>query len=207
MGHLYKLDFANGKSYIGITEKCPFRRLRSHKSASLNGNYRIHQAWRKHGDPKMTILAIIENKDLYDAEIKAIKVFNTLHPAGYNMSTGGEISPMKIPEIAAKLNGIKRSEETKAKMSILKKELMKDPKRREFVRKINIGNKHMLGKKQNPEHMEKLRLLNIGNSYAKGHKVSDAAKLKMSPKGRICSEETKEKMRISQNARRAKNHE
>lgn len=37
MGAIYKLDFANGKSYIGITSKDAKHRFRAHKTMSSLG--------------------------------------------------------------------------------------------------------------------------------------------------------------------------
>lgn len=128
MGQLYKLDFPNGKSYIGITTKTASERFAGHRvrCRSAKGNdAALYHAWRKHGEPQLAVLAIVEDADLPAAEIRAIRVFNTLVPNGYNMTPGGDVSPLSDPLIAAKLIGNKnaegsrhaRSAEYKAKLS------------------------------------------------------------------------------------------
>lgn len=146
MGTVYKLDFANGKSYIGITTKSLNERIKHHARDAANGSeYSVHKAWRKHGEPVLTVLAVVEDRDLAGAEIRAIKAFNTLVPNGYNMTPGGEESPMLVPEIKAKLIGLKRSDESRAKMSASKKGSMSE-EHRQKLKDIHSGNSYRLGK-------------------------------------------------------------
>lgn len=106
MGELYRLDFPNGKSYIGITTGKASKRLCGHSAACSKGKDTIlYNAWRKHGKPSITVIAILENSELASTEIRAIKVFKTLKPNGYNLLEGGQVSPMTTPEVAAKLKG------------------------------------------------------------------------------------------------------
>lgn len=144
MGQLYKLDFANGKSYIGITKHEARRRFRGHKASLTAGNKGslLYDAWRKHGEPQLVVLAVVEDADLPASEIRAIKAFNTLVPNGYNISEGGNINPMHSDAVRAKLSAANKgkkpseqcfaasvsartgkcmSEETKAKMSLAAK--------------------------------------------------------------------------------------
>lgn len=149
MGTLYKLDFANGKSYVGITTKSLKTRIKHHAADAANGSqYAVHKAWRKHGEPVMTVLAVVEDRDLAETEIRAIKEFNTLVPNGYNMTPGGEDSPMLVPEIKAKLVGIKRSDESKAKMSASKKGTMSEAHRQK-LKDVHSGNSYRSGKPRN----------------------------------------------------------
>ena len=126
MGFLYRLEFSSGKSYIGITESTPELRFKDHKGSAIKRGSKclVHKAWRKHGEPQLIVLAVVENKHLRSAEQKAIQVFGTMVPGGYNMTPGGEIAPSSIPEIAAKIaigrTGKRHSEETKARISKLK---------------------------------------------------------------------------------------
>lgn len=132
MGELYKLDFPNGKSYIGITTKTSKERFAGHRKGARNQKKcaLLARAWAKYGEPTLTTLAVLEDADLAAAEIRAIKAFGTLHPGGYNILEGGQVSPMKDPNIAAKvgqklkgrpgtcgMSGKKMSDETKHKMS------------------------------------------------------------------------------------------
>lgn len=127
MGELYKLDFASGKSYIGITEKTAAQRFKGHQTSfRLGATALVYRAWRKYGEPKLTVLAVLEDCELSPSEIRAIAIFKTISPHGYNLSEGGHLAPSKHPEVAAKISksqlgnksfaGRKHSEETKAKM-------------------------------------------------------------------------------------------
>lgn len=109
MGTLYKLDFPNGKSYIGITTKCADMRFRGHRQMVSKGKTALYAAWRKHGAPKMTVLALLPDEELADAEIRAIAAHKTLVPAGYNSTAGGDVSPLTDPAVAAKLKGNKHT--------------------------------------------------------------------------------------------------
>lgn len=135
MGVLYKLDFANGKSYIGITTKTAKQRFSGHKAQCCRGtDLPLYNAWRKHGEPTLTTLAVLEDADLAAAEIRAIKAFGTLAPNGYNLSFGGQTAPGLNPETAAKISkalkgrespmkgvaGKKHTDEAKAKMAAAK---------------------------------------------------------------------------------------
>lgn len=122
-GILYKLDFSSGKSYVGITTGKFQIRLKNHYRAAINGNPSVvYAAWRKHGEPVAKVLAVIDPSLLLETEVAAIRSFNTLVPNGYNMTAGGEESPTKRPEIAARvsasLKGRIRSESHKENIRI-----------------------------------------------------------------------------------------
>ena len=84
---LYKItNTVNKKSYIGVS-KDPQKRISVH----LNG----------HGSKKLAedipsgmfqseVLAIGTYRYIYDLEQKAISLYNSLHPHGYNIGLGGE---------------------------------------------------------------------------------------------------------------------
>lgn len=73
------------KSYIGVTKNL-LERKRCHFSG--NGNKLLKE------DLKDNLLfeVLVEGSEryIYDLEPLAIKAFDTLHPAGYNLGTGGE---------------------------------------------------------------------------------------------------------------------
>lgn len=151
MGFLYQLAFANGKSYIGITQKTVDERFSRHRRAAFRKSKHydipLYRAWRKHGEPRLVVLAVVEDKCLHDAEVRAIKAFCTLAPAGYNATVGGEVSPSSSQEVRAKisasLKGKKLSDETRAKMSASAKAHKKSPehiaKLRETVKKAQAA--------------------------------------------------------------------
>lgn len=168
MGQLYKLDFSNGKSYIGITTKTALQRFKGHCVRHQCGKDRsaLYNAFRKHGEPILVILAVLEDREMVETEIRAIKAFNTLLPNGYNTTPGGKFSPFSDPAIAAKMIGNKhalgskhiRSSEYREKLSASLK-----------GNKNGLGNKASLGKrnaagKRSPESIANIK---AGVAYAK----------------------------------------
>lgn len=171
MGQLYKLDFANGKSYIGITTRSAEERLHGHRArcrSNKGGDAALYHAWRKHGEPVLTVLAVVEDKDLAETEIRAIKAFNTLVPNGYNVTAGGDTSPMVLPQVAAKVSatksGVPLSEDHKAALSVAQRgkprpalsAALTGKKASDDTRaKMSASAK---AHKKSPEHIAKLRI-------------------------------------------------
>lgn len=102
---LYKLVFASGKAYIGQTARNMSIRIAQHKRSVKSGSQLpVHCAWRKYGDPEITVVAEFETQDeLHAAEKAAIIAVGTLAPQGYNVAYGGETAPSKNPEVSAKI--------------------------------------------------------------------------------------------------------
>jgi hypothetical protein len=102
---LYKLVFASGKAYIGQTARNMNTRIAQHKRSVKSGSQLpAHCAWRKYGEPEITVVAEFETQDeLHAAEKAAIIAIGTLAPQGYNVAYGGESAPSKNPEVAAKI--------------------------------------------------------------------------------------------------------
>lgn len=178
MGEIYRLDFENGKSYIGITEKTSSQRFKGHACSARNGaKTLIHNAWRKYGAPKLTVIAIVENYDLLQIEVKAIKEFNTLAPNGYNSTEGGDFNPSKVDWInkarAEKSKGRpihpnsakalelanKNRIFTESHRAALSKAGKGKPKSIEHRRKISEAHKGLVN---SPEAIEKMRIALTG---------------------------------------------
>lgn len=105
MGCLYRLEFPNGKCYIGITQlTAEFRWRTGHvRDTELGFDLLLHRAIRKYGATavKVQTLVIADNWGyLQLIEKRAVKVFNAKTPTGYNMTDGGDTNPMLDPEIA-----------------------------------------------------------------------------------------------------------
>ncbi len=110
MGYIYKLTFASGKAYVGMTARTLKRRLDMHKAYAGNesyGNRLVYNAWRKHGDPIVEVIAEAPDDQLPALEIRYIAEFGTLTPGGYNLTAGGEATL-----------GYKHTEEGRRKMSL-----------------------------------------------------------------------------------------
>ena len=126
MGYLYKLDFASGKSYVGITvQRWLCSRIAQHRhDAGTGSQLPIHRAWRKHGEPTVTLLAVASGDYLLEIEKRAVEVYNTFK-GGYTASPGGDLVPVMTPEIRAKIGAAARgrvaSAATRAKMSAQRK--------------------------------------------------------------------------------------
>lgn len=142
MGFLYKLDFPNRKSYIGMTERSVEGRYWGHARAAEKGSSLIlSRAWRKHGTPKLRVLAIVENRLLKETERRTIAAFHTMTPNGYNMTPGGETSPAIVPEIAKRMEEGRRrwraSPECHATLSNAAKRRLSSPKERKRLSKLH----------------------------------------------------------------------
>jgi hypothetical protein len=96
MGCLYRIDFDNGKSYVGITTETAEKRFRGHYNSAYNfstTNNILFRAIRKYGINRLHVktLAIAEDWGyLCYLEQRAIRIYKTKTPHGYNMTDGGE---------------------------------------------------------------------------------------------------------------------
>lgn len=203
MGTLYKLDFPDGKAYIGITTKSVEHRFKAHACNARTGRRaRLYAAWRKHGAPRLTVLAILEDRELASTEIRAIAAYGTLAPNGYNMTPGGDLSPMDSAEVVAKMIQTKRSNGSFFSIT-------EEGKRR--LSEAHKGNKYTEGYKHTEEWKLAASARLIGNTNAKGGRGNLGKKrspeqveaMRAARKGVSLSEATKAKMKLAQQARRA----
>lgn len=163
MAYLYRLDFANGKSYIGATKQSMERRIGVHRSnAKRRTGFKVYSAWLEFGEPKISVLAVIENSELHETEVRAIKIYNTFTPNGYNMTIGGKTSapgrfPSKETRLKMSLAAQKRksSPETKAKIAATLTGIKRSDSMKEKMRQIGLKRsrasieKMLKGQKQN----------------------------------------------------------
>ena len=105
MHTIYKLLFASGKVYIGQTVRTMNTRIAQHKRSVRSGSLLpVHCAWRKYGEPAISLIAEFDTQEeLHAAEKEAIIALGTLAPQGYNVAYGGETAPSKNPDVAAKI--------------------------------------------------------------------------------------------------------
>lgn len=97
---IYKATFPNKKSYIGLTTSCDLeKRKKKHLVESFNKNQKsynviFHKAIRKYGWKNVKWNIIEDNIPsdfiLKEKEKFYIKLFNTIIPFGYNMTSGGD---------------------------------------------------------------------------------------------------------------------
>lgn len=101
---IYKINFNNGKSYIGLSANVQ-KRLIQHLKA--NDNLPVHKAIKKYGliDENIEILEsfnTIDRKKLQEREIYWIQYYDTFN-AGYNLTFGGDGASEGIHNVSAKL--------------------------------------------------------------------------------------------------------
>jgi len=226
MGVLYKLTFPNDKVYIGMSTVSLLSRIHTHRNRAKADKPKliVHRAWKLYGEPLIETLAVVENDDLPATEIRAIKVFNSFGAGGYNLTPGGETSPMKVPSVVEKVRALALTPERIARNI----EVHLGSKRSAETCKLisetlkGVG----LGIPKSVEHRKKLSDANKGKSFIIGRKLSDKTKRQMSESakkfwqerklngygnhewywsGRKHSEETKAKLSAIAKARSAKN--
>jgi hypothetical protein len=102
-------------------------------------------------------------------------------------------------KIGASNKGKKHTEESKLKVSIGNAGKKRTPEAIERLRLLNTGRKHT------PENIEKMRLRAIGNKHSLGYKHTEEAKRNISQKqiGKVISDETKRRWKVSFNKLRA----
>lgn len=229
MGCLYKIDFPNGKSYVGISSVNAEYRFRIHCQAKRKS--KVSDAIKEYGITLSSVGTLVIADDwnyLCDLERKAIISYKTKFPHGYNMTDGGngvcglQISEATKEKLSLKLKGNKHTLgyvptlETRAKISAAGK-----GRKHSEQTKLKIGAAHK-GKTISDEHKARLSLLATGRkpseetrkklSARTGHKMSDSNKKKLlianagnkNFSGHKHTEETKEKMRKAWDIRKAK---
>jgi hypothetical protein len=180
MGELYRLDFASGKSYIGVAFTTALRRYTAHARQARRGNQQlVYRAWRKHGAPKLVVLAALPHAELWRAEQCAIAAFGTFAPGGYNMTADGSSPPIVTPEVGRKISAAL----TGRKLS---------DKHRKNVAAAVLGRKHTAEARVNMSRAQK------GKTFSKKHR----AKLAAAKLGTTRPVEIRMKMSASQRARR-----
>lgn len=164
-GKIYCIEnLENGKKYIGQTKGELSKRFTVHLSS--DGCRKISNALKKYGRDCFSVDVVWEAEDftqeeLDNKEIEFIQKYDTLHPNGYNLTSGGGGSRCPSDETRAlislkvkaaweangarwlaerKARGV--SDETRQKMAEKCRERVKnDP---EFLKKLNLGKKNAI---------------------------------------------------------------
>ena len=122
-GSIYKIQFPNGKHYIGLTSRSLEQRQKEHKYDAQNETKQnlVYRSLRRHNMVDTFELVEIDTADtleeLCKKEIEYIQIYNSYYMDGngYNMTYGGEGT-----------TGYVYTEEVKHKMSDLKKKYFED---------------------------------------------------------------------------------
>lgn len=128
MGCLYILESPSQKCYIGISSKTLEERWHVHNMRVREGrDHALQKAIRKYGAEnfKKRVLVVANDwKYLCELEKKAIAIYNTRSPFGYNLTAGGE-----------GVVGTVISEESRRKMSEGQKRRFQNPDQLEMLSK------------------------------------------------------------------------
>jgi len=131
-GYIYKIQFPNGKHYIGLTTTSLEQRTKQHRCTSKRGDTQcLYNALRKYKMEDILELIEIDTADtpeeLCEKEIKYIQEYNSyyMNGKGYNMTYGGE-----------GVIGYLFTEKDKQKMSESRKKYFDNPESRQKVGEI-----------------------------------------------------------------------
>lgn len=197
---LYKLVFASGKAYIGQTVRSMKVRLAAHRTTVRHGSLLpVHCAWRKHGDPKVLVVAEFEtHEELHAAEKAAIIAVGTLAPQGYNVSYGGDTAPSKNPYVAAKISAKAKGRKI-ANTSRISESLVKRWKDDEYREKASVGLKAAWTQDKRQARSEFVKSF-WKKRKSEGYVMSDETKQKLASYER--TPETRAKMSIAAKERK-----
>ena len=190
-GYIYcTTNLVNGTKYIG-QHRCSAKNQDTYIGSGRNIKKAIKE-FGKNNFSKEILCWATDQRELDQLEIDAINSVDAVNSNNYyNIAPGGfthEQSLLTREKISKTLTGIKRSDETKRKMSECKKrENLSEETRQKLKEKAT-------GRKMSPESIEKMRQKKIGQP------VSDETRRKISEanKGRKVSDETRENMRKAQ---------
>jgi len=230
----------SGKKYIGKTVfSLEFRKKEHIYKTKCGSKYVFHNALRKHGIDNFDweiIFASSNNEILCKVEIDEIKSCGTKSSNGYNLTDGGEgtvgyvhseVTRSKISKKAKNRKREPHSEETKKKMSIsakgknLGRKFTEEEKIKRSKSQNRMSYEERYGKEKADELKKKMRERTMGfrhseesknkmsisqkNRIRKPHSEEHKRKIGEAHKGKIVSEETREKLRnriYSQEARK-----
>lgn len=195
---LYKItNLINGKCYIGQTNNFNLR-MSAHKATYKS---MVSKAIHKYGKEnfKFEKLAIFEDYMIDDAEQKAINVFNTICPNGYNLDNGGCLQKQMSDEAKKKLSKSKTGKPSNRKGKTMSEETRQRLSQSKKGKPISQKIKDMLLNYAKNQKMSEATKKKISDAR-KGKKLSEGHKQKLSiaKMGRKLSEETKQKMSEAQ---------
>jgi group I intron endonuclease len=176
-------NLVNGKIYVGSTTKSFRSRWADHRTAMLRGDHRnpkLQNAWNKYGPSCFVFEILVACPRELCIHFEQIVMDRLLaFSEGYNL----------LPVAGSSL-GLKHSEETKAKLSKLKKGTKHSP---ETNAKIAAA---QTGKKRSHETCEKIRALKLGVKRS----PETCVKIGIASASRRHSDTTRAKMKASRQA-------
>ena len=145
MGFIYRISHKN-KSYIGQTRRPYEERWNQHKNSirDLSINRPLVDALRVIGVEHFMFEVLLECNDslLNRYEQDLIKQYNSVHPHGYNYTTGGEYDFARPEELCRKIGeGVKRyfeDPDARERNRIVQKKARENPELREKDRQVQL---------------------------------------------------------------------
>ena len=182
MGCVYKIDFENGKSYIGYTRHSAESRIAGHKkSARAGSELLVHKALRKFG-LRCEFCVLFESEDedaLTMVEIIAIAGFKTQAPGGYNLTSGGEKTFAHHTTSRQKMSAAQKGKRTRlgAKFSEESKRLMRERKLgrklpEETKKRMSESRKAFYGSEENLARLREERRSREPNAFLRKVKMA-----------------------------------
>jgi len=191
---VYRLISPSGKSYIGLTSRSYLERFQGHLNDWKYGRgcKKLYAAFDKYAPFLWSHEILFKTENIEEAkskEVELIKEFNCIEN-GYNICYGGQLNRL----------GIKHTDETKLKMSKIKRGVKLGPQRQETIDK-RISK--IIGKKKKPFSdlaRKNMSLAHIGkpaNNKGIPHTKEARLKIGLALKGKILSNEHKYKISIN----------
>lgn len=187
MGYIYCItNKINNKKYIGQTNKTIEERLKEHIVKRNNSDYPLHTDMKIYGKDNFEICCLKEADNLDYWEKYYIEEYQSIYPAGYNITKGG-----------AGISGYKHTGRTRELLRKSTKRYMNSLSQEELEVLGDKISKALSGVPKTMEHREKLsssrkKLFSEGKlaAHNKGvpmgeeqkKKLSNAAKGKVSPR-------------------------
>ena len=179
-GYIYKIEFSNGKVYIGLTTRPLHKRKAEHEWHAKKGNpIYVYNAIRKYNMVDTLELIVIDTAETWDELCRKEREQIEMHQSynkeyGYNGTRGGE-----------GVVGYRHTEEQKQKMSDAKKKQWEDPKARQ--RMSDAMKEHWedlearqkasdAAKKRWEDPQARQRLIDAFNTPQARQKLSDASR-------------------------------
>lgn len=129
-GIIYAIRSPSKKWYIGQTVQWLRTRFKQHaqQKRQIRGCRIIARAFAKYGSDSMELWVLessADDVDLNNQEVHYIHVYDTMVPNGYNLTPGGEKSPMHMPDVRKRSSMAHKKQwkdsKHRAKMSKIKK--------------------------------------------------------------------------------------
>jgi hypothetical protein len=226
--YLYRIHFPNGKTYTGITNNVK-RRQTDHQRQAQNPVLPVHNAIAKYGWASVNFKVLLRGpRDL----IARLEIAFIADRPGYNLSPGGDISPMTLPAVRAKVAAsmARRFEDTAVREAnrTAQRAAQNRPEVASKKAEAMRGKTHTVetkarmstagaGKKQSADHVAKRTQPQIGAKRSAESRVrmsegqkkrqrtpEELERMKTLSKNRVVTPESKEKMRLAAIARWAR---